>query len=215
MPGVGLLTAGDEFEEGGLADAVAADDPDDGAGWDRKAQIVEEQSVAVAFREPLGLDHDIAESRAVGDEDLEIARQSFGLLGEQFLVGIDPRLALGMAGTRRHLNPLEFACEGLLPFALAAFLLAEALFLLLEPGRVVALPRDSVAAVEFEDPAGDVVEEVAVVGHRDDGALIVLEMALEPSHREGVEVIGGLVEEQDVGLLDQQPAQGDPASFTA
>ena len=46
----------------------------------------------------------------------------------------------------------------------------EALLLLLEPGGVVALPRNAVAAVEFEDPLGDVVEEVAVVGHRDHGA---------------------------------------------
>ena len=83
--------------------------------------------------------------------------------------------------------------------------------LLLEPARVVALPRDAVAAVELEDPARDVVEEVAVVGDRDDGAVVLVQVALEPRDRLGVEVVGGLVEQQQVGLREQQPAQRDAA----
>ena len=39
-------------------------------------------------------------------------------------------------------------------------------------------------------------------------------MALEPLHRLGVEVVGGLVEQQQVGLLEQQLAQRDPATLT-
>ena len=71
------------------------------------------------------------------------------------------------------------------------------------------------AAVELEDPARDVVEEVAIVGDRDDGALVLLEVALEPRDRLGVEVVGRLVEEQQVGRREQQPAQRDaPALAT-
>ena len=44
---------------------------------------------------------------------------------------------------------------------------------------------------------------------------VVLEVTLEPTHRESVEVVGGLVEEQDVGLLDEQSAQRDPAALAA
>ena len=40
-----------------------------------------------------------------------------------------------------------------------------------------------------------------------------LEVALEPLHRLGVEVVGGLVEQQQVGLLEQQLAQRDPAAL--
>ena len=39
-------------------------------------------------------------------------------------------------------------------------------------------------------------------------------MALEPLHGLGVEVVGGLVEQQEVGLLQQQLAQRDPAALT-
>src|SRR5690606_7401506 len=105
----------------------------------------------------------------------------------------------GLAGARAHVDPFELARERATPLALGLLFLLEALALLIEPGGVVALPRDALAAIELEDPSGDVVEEVAVVGDRDDGAGVVVEMALEPRHALGVEVVGGLVEQEHVG----------------
>jgi len=72
-----------------------------------------------------------------------------------------------------------------------------------------------VAAVELEDPTRYVIEEVAVVGDGDDGAGVVLEVAFEPCHRKIVEVVRGFVEEQDIGLPDEQSAEGDPAALAA
>ena len=91
----------------------------------------------------------------------------------------------------------------------------EPLLLLLEPRGVVALERDAAAAVELEDPAGDVVEEVAVMRHRDDRALVVREEALEPRDRLRVEVVRRLVEQQEVGRREQQPAERDAAALAA
>ena len=91
----------------------------------------------------------------------------------------------------------------------------EPRLLLVEPRRVVALEREPAAAVELEDPAGDVVEEVAVVRDRDDGALVVGEEALEPGDRLGVEVVRRLVEQQQVGRGEQQPAERDAAALAA
>ena len=68
-------------------------------------------------------------------------------------------------------------------------------------------PRGSIAA--------DVVEEVAVVGDGDDRAGVVGEEPFEPGHRLGVEVVGGLVEEQQVGAAQQEPAERDPALLAA
>ena len=91
----------------------------------------------------------------------------------------------------------------------------EPRLLLLEPARVVALVRDAPAAIELEDPAGDVVEEVPVVRDRDDGALVVREEALEPEDRLGVEVVRRLVEEQQVGRAQEQPAERDAPALAA
>ncbi len=53
------------------------------------------------------------------------------------------------------------------------------------------------------------------MGHGHDGALVLGEVLLQPVHRLGVEVVGGLVEQQQVGLLQQQLAQRDAALLTA
>ena len=49
----------------------------------------------------------------------------------------------------------------------------------------------------------------------DDGPGIVVEEPLQPGHGLGIEVVGRLVQEQHVGLVEQQPAQGDAAPFAA
>ena len=51
--------------------------------------------------------------------------------------------------------------------------------------------------------------------HGDDGALIVLQKPLEPRHRFGVEMVGRLVEQQQIGRLQQQAAQRDAAPLAA
>ena len=106
------------------------------------------------------------------------------------------------------------SCQPLLQLGVLAALDREALGLLLQVGRVVALVGVRAAAVELEDPLGDVVEEVPVVGDGQDGALVVGEVLLEPQHALGVEVVGRLVEQQQVGLGQQQLAQRHAALLT-
>ena len=80
---------------------------------------------------------------------------------------------------------------------------------------VVALPRNALAAVEFENPLGGVVEEVAVVGDGHHGAGEAHQELLQPFDRFGVEVVGRLVEQQHVGLGEQQLAERDAALLAA
>src|SRR4029077_11863028 len=130
------------------------------------------------------------------NDDLRRGRRLFVRLRQQLLVALVARLGFRLPGFRRSGNPLLLALERLLAGFLLAALLLEALLLLPEPGRVVALVRNALAAVELEDPAGDVVKEVAVVGNDQDRARIVAQMALEPGDRLGVEMVGRLVEQQ-------------------
>ena len=94
-------------------------------------------------------------------------------------------------------------------------LLREPFVLLLEPARVVPFPRNPEPAIELEDPAGDVVEEVPVVGHGDDGPVVFVQVTLEPGDRLGVEMVGRLVEQQQIGLGEQQAAQCDAPALAA
>ena len=51
--------------------------------------------------------------------------------------------------------------------------------------------------------------------HRDDRALVLAQVPLEPGHRLGVEVVGRLVEEEDVRLLEQEAAERHASPLAA
>ena len=212
---VRLLLAGDHPEERRLARAVRPDHADDAAGREVERQVLDEQPVAEALLYVVGPDDDVAEPRAGGDVDLDRVDPLRLVLREQLLVGGEARLRLRVARRRAHAHPLELALQRAAARGVLLLLDPEPRLLLLEPRRVVALERDALAAVELEDPAGDVVEEVAVVRDGDDGALVRLEEPLEPGHRLRVEVVRRLVEEQQVGRREQQAAERDAPALAA
>lgn len=79
-------------------------------------------------------------------------------------------------------------------------------------------------AVELEDPRGDAIEDVAIVGDEDQAAAVTGQAILQPGDGVDVEVVGGLVEDQQdrvvVGTpagadLDEGPRQGHPLGLAA
>ena len=167
------------------------------------------------FVRSLEIDDVVAEPLGDGDDDLRRGRALLARLGDEVLVALDAGLRLGLPRLGRGAHPFLLALDGALARLFLAALLGEALLLLLEPGRVVALVGDAAAAIELEDPARHVVEEVAVVRDDQDGARIVAQMPFEPGRRLGVEMVRRLVEQQQLGLLEQQPAQRDAAALAA
>ena len=196
--------------------AVGPDDSDDPALREVEAQVIEEELVAEGLLHALGAHDDVAEARARRDVDLvRLAPCLDPALGDELLVGLEARLALGLPRARRHPHPLELALEGALACALRLLLDLEPGFLLLEPRGVVALPRDPRAAVQLEDPARDVVEEVAVVRDGHDRARELLQKLLEPGDGLGVEMVRRLVEEKHVRAREEEAAERDAALFAA
>ena len=213
--GVGLFLAGDHAEQRRLAGAVRADHADDAAGRQLEGQVVDQQVVAEAFLQPLEVDDVLAEPLGDRNDDLRGGGLLVGRLLEQILVALIARLGFRLPRLRRGGDPFLLARErALARFLLAAFL-REALLLLRQPGGVVALVGNAAAAIELEDPAGDVVEEVAVVGDDQDRARIVAQVPFQPGDALGVEMVGRLVEQQQFGLLEQQLAQRDAAPLAA
>ena len=98
---------------------------------------------------------------------------------------------------------------------LLAWRALQARGLRLEVGGVVALVREEAAAVHLADPLGHVVQEVAVVRDGQHRAGVGAQELLQPQHRLGVQVVGGLVEQQQVGRLQQQLAQRHATALAA
>ena len=142
-----------------------------------------EEAVAVPLLDAVGLDDEVAQVRPGRDLEDDRLVAPVGVLAGELLVAGQPGAVLGDAGAGGHPDPLQLAGEGLAAVALLLLLLGQPLLLLLEPGRVIPLPGDALAAVELEDPAGDVVEEVAVVGDGDDGPGILLRGAVRARRR--------------------------------
>ncbi len=213
---IGLFLAGDHAEQRRFAGAVGADDADDAAGRQVEGKIVDQEPVAIAFAEMLGLDHQIAEPRPGRNDDLRgavLAR--FSDCATRFSKAVMRALLLAWRARGLERTHSSSSLEGALAGRFFAFLLLEALLLLLEPRGVIALVRNALAAVELEDPAGDVVEEVAVMGDDHHGARVFAQMLFEPGHGFGVEMVGRLVEQQQIGLGQQQPAERHAAPLAA
>ncbi len=161
-----------------------------------------------ALVRPRGLDHEGAQARARWDLDLlEVQLAGLLRLGSHLLVATQAGAALGLPGLRVGAHPLQLIGQPLAQLRVLGPLHLQAGRLRVQVGRVVALVRVGPPAIELEDPLGHVLQEVAVVGDRDDGPRVLLQVLLEPLDALGIEVVGRLVEEQEVGLLEQQLAQ--------
>ena len=215
--GIAGLLGGEHLEQRGLAGAVRPDDANDARTGQREREVLDEQTVAERLAQVTDLDHRVAKTRSGRDHDLQTIGAALGSLGLalQTVVGREARLALGLAGLWRHAHPLELALQRTAAILVALLLAQHALLLLLEPAGVVAFERDSLAAVELEDPLGDIVQEVSVVGDRNDSAVVVLEETFEPFDTLGIEMVGWFVEQQQIGMAEQQTAQGDATTLAA
>ena len=184
-------------------------------GGSLNSRSLDQLAPVIAFGEVLGLQHHAAKPGAGWDLDLRAAHLvAPGLLG-QLLISRDTRLALGLPRLGARPDPLQLARHGALLGLVLAALLRRALGLLLEPARIIALVRDALAAIELQRPTRDPVEEVAVVGDEDHAARIVFEVMLQPIGGLGVEMVGRLVEQQDVGPRKEQLRQRHAAPLAA
>lgn len=135
----------------------------------------------------------------------------------QFLDHLDPALDLGGLGS----YGAEAVDEGL-DFCDLLFLILEgshhlvvALVLEFEVAGVVSLVGGELLLVDLVDFLDDAIHEGAVVGDDEEGAGVVLEVALEPHERAEVEVVGGLVQHEEVWLFYEEAGKvgaHDPAS---
>ena len=165
---------------------------------------------------PSTVDDIVAQPLARRNDDLRRRRLEPLLIGlDQLVIGLEARLGFGLPRLGRGGDPFLLALDHLLARRILALFLGKALGLLAEIGRVIALIGNAPAAIELENPARHIVEEVAVMGDDQDGARIVAQMMLEPVHAFGIEMVGRLVEQQQVGLAQQQLGQRHAALFTA
>ncbi len=132
-------------------------------------------------------------------------------MGTDLLEHLDPVLHLrGLRG--RVAEPVDEHLDARHLLVLPALRVAQALEALValdEVLRVVAVVVDERAQVDVGDAVHDGVQEEAVVRDQDHRVRVVVQVLLEPVAGVEIEVIGRFVEQEQVGLRQQQLGQRD------
>ena len=124
--------------------------------------------------------------------------------------GVDTGLGFAGPGLGPAPQPGQLVAGQVAPGGLGRRGLHLALGLGLQVRRVPALVDEGAAPVDLQHPGGHPVEEMAVVGDQDQAAVEGAQPLFEPGHRAQVEVVGGLVEDQQLGRVGQDPGQRHP-----
>ena len=124
-------------------------------------------------------------------------------LAAQLVQTHDARGGTGAAGFHAFANPHLFQRQQFVGLGVDHRLLRQLLFFLNQVGRKVAGVTHQLATVQLNNAGGHVVQKGAVVGDGDDGAFEVHQQAFQPFDAVQVQVVGGLVQQQHLGLGDQ------------
>ena len=218
---VGLVDAGQDAQQRGLAGTVEPEDDHPAALVDREVHVGEHLERAVGLRQLARGERGLAARRRGRELDLRHAVGHALALDalHQLLGALEHRLRrLGLGGLGAHLVGLVGEGLGLVlgvhALALAALLVGLALGEVGLPADVVDVD-DRAVGVEVQHPVDAGLEQPDVVGDHHEPALVVAQEVAQPHDRVGVEVVGRLVEQQRLGAGEQDPGQLDPATLTA
>jgi hypothetical protein len=87
--------------------------------------------------------------------------------------------------------------------------LGRALGPLPRKGIVIAAIEREPTAFDMEDEVGDIIQEIALMADHDQTAAIGFEEGLQPHRGLEIEMVRRLVEQQQIGLREQQRRQRD------
>ena len=200
-----------DAQQRALAHAVVAEQADPVAAHDPAGEVLDQFLAAVAVGDVLGLDDLAARLVRRLDGDLRPVqrRQAVGILLPQGLQAPHPVLVAVPPGLDALADPDFLVVQLLVEELVGRGLVLEHLLLALQVLVVAAGEAQQAAPVEFADARGQLVQEGPVVGDEQHGALPGADAVLEPLDRDDVQVIGGLVEEQQVWLADQRLGEAD------
>ena len=136
----------------------------------------------------------VTQARSHGNADFgKVQLLIAGCLGDHLLVAFQTGAVLGLTGLRGTADPFQLTFHALGQFSLSLALAGDTRRLGFQIGGVVAFVGEQLATVDFADPFGNVIQEIAVMGYRKHSTLVGLQELLQPQHGFDVQMVGGLV----------------------
>src|SRR5690606_32268549 len=87
--------------------------------------------------------------------------------------------------------------------------------LFLQKISVIAFVAISFASFQLHDEVANPVEEITVVRNGDKSSVGCIEISFQPLDGRQVEVVGRFVEDQEIGLIEENSGHGDPFFLTS
>ena len=222
LTAVWRLLAQDHFQQRGLAAAVVSDQGDALAAGHFQPQAGKEGAPAEALGEALDGQHLVPAELPLSEADLHLPLL-FGAVGDPhpldaLLHGFDPLKGLVHSGIGPHphllCGLLQLLDLGLLLLVLLQLLLIAAL-LLHGVEAVTALVKFRPALLDLDDAVHHLVQKITVVGDGEHRPLELAQILLQPLGGPQVQVVRRLIQQQDVGVLQDQTGQVHPGLFPA
>src|SRR3954471_16201305 len=193
--------AGQHLDERGLAGAVGADDADAVAALDPDREAVDDLSLAIGPADILGLDDELAGLVGFGSRDVGVARRAaMGAALVAQCVEIAEPLDVAFAAARDAVaQPVLLVDDLAVELVLVALFLREHLIAPGLEGTEAAVDLPDLAAVEPGGAAREVAQEAPIVADDHQRAAAALQFALQPFDGRKIQMVGRLVQQQDIG----------------
>ena len=212
---VGRELLRDELQQCGLARAVRPHDADALARFEFEREIADQRLSAHGVAHVFDSHDLVAEAAGLRDDELHAAdavwrRDCCGLF-----VALDSAEVAAEARLRGTPHPFDLAPQEALAFGFRLVLAVFARGLRSQEIGIGALAGIELAVVQLHDARGDAVQKTPVVRDEEAGAAVVCQKILDPGNRLNIEVVGRLVEQEQVGLCGDGARQHDLAEFAA
>ena len=217
--GIAGNLAGDELDQRGFAHAVGADEGDAVAGAYMQREAREKMLFAEGFADLMDHQHVLAgaPARLKPESDGAFVHRLFQLLHALQRLFPAFRRADGLLTVEHPVarDDRLLALDLLLLELVGADARFKALLALGDVAGVVAVVLLGGAHQDLHHAGTDMVEKVTVVRDDQHAAAVGGQIVFKPGERLHVQVVGRLIQQQQIGLLQQQPRQAQTRLLTA
>ncbi|CAI8755951.1 putative 30S ribosomal protein S5 [Methylococcus capsulatus] len=210
---IGLQLPQQQPQQGRLAGTVRADEAHPVAAQHQSGKILDHRHTTEGDGEMFDLEHQL--TAALGLFQLEpgdtLPRAALCTLAAHPLQRPHPAFVAGPPRLDALADPCLLDRQLAVELGIALLFFLQRRRLLRQVVPVITGPGGQLAAVQIDDAGGHPLQEGAVMGDEHDGAGELEQLLLQPDDGFEVEMVGGLVQEQQIRLDDQGAGQRDPA----
>ena len=208
--GIGFNGLGEQLQKRRLSGSIGAHDAHALLAFEFIGKIFNQFFRSVRLADVVQLD-DFAAHPVFFDLDAHFVFFDFqGIVGFlPFKIGIHAGFGLGGTGLRAFAHPIKFVFEQFIGAFVGGGLHFFAQGFFLQIIGVVARVAAQLSAFQFDDAITHIFKEIAIVRDHKQGNARLLEVFFQPFDHFHVQVVGRLIENQEIGFFEQYFYQGD------